>query len=135
MHSEKTVITQEDFQRHPVWHFDPDREIYSPVTDLDRQIGSLDELHFRATFTTVNGENLLGSIVGQGDLAIGIFRNGREYIANKSIKAMSVDFLAQLIKDSPDLHINDLGQLLPLKFQTQIGMDPFVEWSGVFDLD
>lgn len=135
MHSEKTIITQEDFQRHPVWHFDPERELYSPVLDLDRTIGSLDELHFRAKFTAPNGEKLLGSIVGQGDIAIGIFRNGREYVANKSIKAISTDFLVQLIKDSPDLRMSEIGQLLPLQFQTDINIEPFVEWGGTFDLD
>lgn len=135
MDEEKPDLTLEDIRRFPVWHFDPDRDVYSPLTDLDKGVGSIDELHFRAVFKTPGGLELPGSVTGKGSIAIGIYGNGRGYAANKAWREASIAQLTQLIKDSPNLNISDLGQLLPLTFKTQINMEPFVDWEGEFDLD
>jgi len=135
MIEEKPDLTLEDIRRFPVWHFDPDRDLYSPLTDLDKSVGSIDELHFRALFKTPTGLEFQGSVTGKGDVAIGIYHNGRGYAANKAWPEASVAQLTQLIKDSPDLNISDLTQVLPLKFKTQVDMEPFVDWEGDFDLD
>lgn len=134
MDSGKQEITWNDLESCPVWHFDPDTELFNPLENLDDPIGSIDELHFRAVFTAPGGQEFSGSIAGDAGTAIGIFRNGRWYAVNKNWKQTSLDQLSQLIEDSSDLSIRDAKQLLPLRYETRIGRDPFVEQAGVFDL-
>lgn len=134
MTSSKQELTWDDLASYPVWHFDPDTELFRRLESLDEEIGSIDELHFRSIFTTPAGQQLVGSISGQGDIAIGIFRNGRWYAGNKRWKQTSLAQLLQLVLDSPDLGLNAVQDLLPLQFETIIKMEPFVDRSGVFDL-
>jgi len=135
MDSGKEEITWDDLESHPVWHFDPDTDLFKPLINLDDPIGSVDELHFRAIFTCPNGQELLGSVAGDGTTAIGIFRNGRWYAANKNWEDASWGQLSKLVEDSSDLIFTDARQLLPLRFRTEIGIEPFIEWNGVFDLN
>jgi hypothetical protein len=130
----KQEITWADMEACPVWRFDPDRELFLPLINLDDQIGSINEVHFRAIFMTPDGKELSGSIAGDGSTAIGIFRNGRWYAANKKWKQTSFEQLSLLIKDSPDLRLRDARDLFPLRFETKIEREPFVDRKGVFDL-
>ena len=134
MSSGKQEITWDDLESYPVWHFDPDTELFSPLEDLDDPIGSTEEVHFRAVFTTPSGQMLSGSVAGDGTTAIGIFRNGRWYAANKNWRQTSLDQLLQLIKDSSDLEARNVRDLLPLRFETIIAREPFIERTGVFYL-
>jgi hypothetical protein len=134
MNDSKQELTWDDLASYPVWHFDPDAGVFRPLESLDEEIGSVDELHFRSIFTTPSGQQLLGSVTGDGDTAIGIFRNGRWYAGNKNWKQTTWEQLSQLVIDSPDLELNTAQDLLPLRFETSIKMEPFVDRSGVFDL-
>jgi hypothetical protein len=127
-------ITLDDLREHPVWYFDNESELFSPLQNLDEEIASVDELHFFAKFVTPGGRELFGSLAGQGDTAIGIFHNGRWYAANRGWRQTSLEQLSQLVKDSSDLGISDVKDLFPLKFETAIFREPYVDWSGVFDL-
>lgn len=134
MNISKQEITWSDLELHPVWHFDPDTELFNPLKSMDDPIGSVDELHFRAVFTAPDGQKFSGSIAGDAGTAIGIFRNGRWYAVNKNWKQTSLDQLSQLVEDSSDLSISDAKHLLPLRYETRIGREPFIEQAGMFDL-
>lgn len=73
MSNSKAELVISDFLISPVWRYDPDKEIFEPLVDIDAPIGSIDELHFYARFTTRLGQNFQGSVTGKGDIAIGIF--------------------------------------------------------------
>lgn len=130
----KEKITYADFERFPVWMNDRDREIYIPF-DLDME-GDVEDIQFRAKFTTPGGHELLGVVKGPDDYSIAIFRNGRWYGASRA--HLQDIWLAQLIalaEDSPELGAKSGRDLLPLKFQTTINMEPYIDWSGEFDID
>jgi hypothetical protein len=130
----KAELTWDDLELFPVWHFDPETEMFRPLEDLNHSIESVEEVHFRAIFTTPHGFELVGSVTGAGETAIGIFRNKRWYAANRNWIQTSADQLSQLIKDSPELEVDDFHQLLPLRFEIKIGLEPFVDREGLFDL-
>lgn len=130
----KQEITWSDLESCPVWHFDPDTELFRPLKSLNDPIGSIDELHFRAVFTAPSGQEFSGSIAGDTGTAIGIFRNGRWYAVNKNWRQTSLDQLSRLVEDSSDLSISDAKQLLPLRYETRIEREPFIEQAGLFDL-
>jgi hypothetical protein len=130
----KTEISTEDLATWPVWHFDPESELFSPLESLDSLIGSIDELHFFAAFTTPQGFELRGSISGRGDIAVGIFRNGRWYAVNRNWREVSMAQLDALAIESPDLGVTSGKELLPLRFKALIDKEPYTDWTGEFNL-
>ncbi|MGY4397608.1 hypothetical protein ACVWZA_002802 [Sphingomonas sp. UYAg733] len=134
MNRSEEEITYSDFVEHPVWHFDYETEEYSPVLSLDHPIDSIDYLFYRAKFTSPQGFEFEGRLTSTGEDAIAVFRNGRWYGANKAWKEISIAQFYKLALDSTDLDISDGLRLFPLTFQTIINQDPFIDWSGIFDL-
>jgi len=129
----KKEISIGDFDGCPVWHFDPDLEQFSPLISIDTPIGSIDELHFHAKFVSPQGIEFRGSVTGQGDTAIGIWSNGRWYALHKGWKQTSFEQLSALVRDG-GIQVDNPSKLLPLKFMTLINREPYVDWSGEFDL-
>lgn len=134
MSNSKAELVISDFLIFPVWRYDPDKETFEPLVDIDTPIGSIDELHFYARFTTRIGQNFQGSVTGKGDIAIGIFLNDRWYSLNNDWKQASLEQLGALIRDSNMQAVSSPTELLPLRFETIINKKPFVDWSGEFDL-
>lgn len=134
MSTHKPEITADDLKKWTVWHFDPETELFSPLESLDDPIASIDELHFFAAFTTPQGFELQGSIAGKGDTAVGIFWSGRWYAANRNWRDVTLAQLDQLAAENSRLCASSGKELLPLKFQTLINKEPYIEWAGVFDL-
>lgn len=133
MNDSKSEITLADLVAFPVWRFDPETELYGPLIDIDTPIGSVDELHFRATITSRNGHVFEGSVTGKGDIAIGIFSNGRWYSLNKDWKQASLDQLGALIRDSHIFDGSSPEAMFPFQFKTMINKRPFVDWVDEFD--
>lgn len=134
MSAQKSEIELTDLQRCPVWRYDNETELFEPLNDIDCQIGSIDELHFYAKFTTLTGHQFEGSVTGKGETAIGIFANGRWYSLNKEWKKASLDQLSSLIRDCNLSDIDNPLKMLPINFQTTIMKEPFVDWAGEFSL-
>lgn len=134
MNNSKPELVISDFLISPVWRYDPDMELFEPLIDIDTPIGSIDELHFYARLTSRLGHNFQGSVTGKGNVAIGIFLNNRWYSLNKDWKQASLEQLQALVHDSKISGINSPAELLPLRFDTAINKEPFVDWSGEFDL-
>jgi hypothetical protein len=134
MEHAKHEISISDFEENPVWYFDPDAELFGPLTSLDDMIGSIDELHFYAKFHSPQGYEFIGSLAGRGDTAIAIYRNERWYAANKNWRQTSLEQLDALANDSDDLNVSSGKEFLPLTFQTMINREPYVDWDGIFDI-
>lgn len=135
MSAQKPEIELIDLQSYPVWRYEPETELFEPLTDIECQIGSIDELHFYAKFTTQTGHQFEGSVTGKGNTAIGIFCNGRWYSLNKEWRKASLEQLSALIHDCDLNSIDSPLDVFPIKFQTAIMREPFVDWDGEFSLD
>jgi hypothetical protein len=134
MKSSKSEITLSDLWAFPVWRYDVEADFFEPLTDIDSLIGSIDELHFYATFTSSMGHVFQGSVTGKGDVAAAIFHNNRWYSFNKNWKQASIDQLSALVSDCQPIDVKSPTELLPFKFETAIRRDPYVDWIGEFDL-
>mgnify|MGYP005751442537 CR=1 FL=1 len=134
MSKRKSEIDLADLDAYPVWRFDTDTDSYEPLEDLDTRIDSIDELHFRATFTSRTGHVFEGSIAGEGATAMAIFKNGRWYALNKAWRQISLEQLSALLEDGGCAGVELPEKLLPFQFKTTINTDPYVDWSGEFDL-
>jgi hypothetical protein len=135
MSDAKTEIDLDDLLAFPVWRYDSEAEVFLPLTDIDSPIGSIDELHFYATFISRSGHTFQGSVTGKGETAMGIFCNGRWYSLSKDWKQASVDQLRALVSDSKLQNVHAPSDLIPFSFETVIKSSPFVDWVGEFDLE
>jgi len=125
MDSEREELDLIDLRTYPVWYFDRDLERFFPLEDLDTPIESLDDLHFFAEFTTPQGRCLLGTITGLGDIAAGVFHNGRWYGMSRAWVSASIEQLDALAASDPALGAASGRDLVPLSYRTLLNKDPF----------
>lgn len=57
----------------------------------------------------------------------------KEYYLNNLLEEDSLENMSALIAENPSLGISTPTEFFPLKFVTQINLDPFIDWEGVFD--
>lgn len=132
MKNERSDIDITDLEDFPVWYYDPEAELFTPLRDLDSPIGSIDELHFYSKIFSGLGHEFEGVALGRGDVAIGIYKNNRWYTLNAAWKELSMEQLNALIVDS-GLEVRVLADMFPFRIKTQIRREPFIDWEVDFD--
>lgn len=133
-------VSDEDFGYQniidfPVWAYDLDAEVFSPLLNLEKKISCIEDLFFRAKYFTLQGIEFVGFINGDKGHAFTIFRNNRGYAGNNSAKDISMAQMTQLLEDSVGLKITSPQDIFPLRFKTDINMEPYIDWEGVIDLN
>lgn len=133
----KELLTPADFASCPVWRYFPDSEAYSEVRaleDLEYAEGTAD-LQILAQFTTPDGRQLMGQVVGvQNIFAIGLFVNNEILLINRNMRQDSRKQVDKYLALSGLAGELSYETLFPLRFESRWGNATFNDFSGVFEM-
>lgn len=131
------LLTPADFARCPVWVYDEDQEVYREVRNLDdlsdERYDHYD-LQIKAVFTTPNGIEINGKVVGVEDpYAIGLFAGNEVVGINRNMRSDSRQQVARFLAlTGLDAKLS-FDTLFPLRYRSAWGGDLFTDFEGVFE--
>jgi len=123
-------LTQEQFERCPIWKWDDAMEGYLPVAHSDPLPKDQGTLFIRARFAAASGEQFTGYLVGLGSFyAAGLFVKDEEFILNLNLPDLMEADVARIkeLLDNPAL------RMFPLKYQDDIGFQHSPPLIGVLE--
>lgn len=131
------LLTVADFERCPVWVYDEDREVYCEVRsldDLDDERYDTYDLHIKAVFTTPDGIELAGQLVGvESVFAIGLFAGDEVVMINRNMRTDSRQQVARFLALTGLESRLSFDTLFPLRYRSAWGDESFNDFEGVFE--
>ena len=131
------LLTPADFMRCPVWVYDEDQEVYREVRsldDLDDERYDTYDLQIKAVFTTPNGIELAGKVVGvENPYAIGLFAGNEIVGINRHMRSDSRQQVARFLTLTGLESKLSFDTLFPLRYRSAWGGELFTDFEGVFE--
>lgn len=83
-----SVLTVEEFGKHPVWSFDDSNDFYEPVDPTTPLPDDRGDLLIKVDFAISYRRGVPGYVVGfESVFALGVFVGGREFSLNLNLKS------------------------------------------------
>jgi len=85
---------------------------------------------FKARFVTPHNLEFVGSVLGNDARVIMLSVGSKEYFLNKLLEKDSLKSMSAMLAENPSLSISTSSDIFPLRYATQIKMDPFLIGKG-----
>jgi hypothetical protein len=133
----KELLTPADFMQCPVWVYDADTELFREIRTLDDLADEryvVNDLQIKAVFTTPDGIELPGQVIGvENPYAIGLFAGDEVVMINRHMHTRSRQQVARFLTLTGLESKLSFETLFPLRFRSAWGGELFTDFEGVFE--